>query len=281
MPRVGEFYLRHSARFSVAVTTAVVTAIAFSVTLVFQLIIGPVGDRGFWIGLALAAALPLLITPPITGAIVRLVHQLRQANELADNLANVDDLTKFRTRRRFLVEATAEIERSSQCGDPLVLMMLDIDEFKQINDTYGHLTGDRVLSEVADACRRVLAPECVMARLGGDEMAILLPITTLESGVLSAEQVRHAVSELGVTSHLPGRSTPDQCQVAVSVSIGVAPLHPGGPLDELVMRADQALYSAKTDGRNRVRLSEPLARRDAAVRPVLPRPMIAPQSNPG
>lgn len=250
--RIGEFYLEKPIRLSVAVTTLAVAIVSLTVTFAFQLAVS-LENPGFWIGMVLAIALPLIITPPLTGVIVKLVHQLRRANELADALANVDDLTKFRTRRRFLVEANAELEWAGQHKEPLVLLMLDIDVFKQINDTHGHLTGDRVLSEVADTCRRVVEPTSVMARLGGDELAVLLTNTTLEAGLVAAEKIRTEVAALRIAKRGLSENTAEA--VAATVSIGCALAESGDTVDELVMRADQALYLSKAEGRNRVRLS--------------------------
>lgn len=258
MRRAGEFYLRHSIRRSVTLTTLIVTSISFGFTLAMQLIFGPRFDRGFWIGLGIATVLPLVITPPITNVIVTLVHELRRANEAAYDLANIDYLTKFKTRRRFLVEATEAIDRASVEGKPLTLLMLDIDNFKRVNDTYGHLTGDRVLAEVAGVCRSTLASGDIMARLGGDEMALLLTDATLKIGADVAERIRVAVAESQVRNHVPGQDAHESLTIGVTVSIGGAPFHVGESLDELFMYADQALYRAKDDGRNRVRLSEPL-----------------------
>ncbi|SDL80403.1 diguanylate cyclase (GGDEF) domain-containing protein [Modicisalibacter muralis] len=116
------------------------------------------------------------------------------------------------------------------------------DHFKRVNDTWGHLKGDQVLREIATLCRETLRHEDVVARFGGEEMAILLPLTPLEDGLRLAERLRQIIAE-----HDYGIQ-----RGSVTASLGVAGYIDGDTSDTLIERADRGLYAAKHDGRNRV-----------------------------
>ena len=120
--------------------------------------------------------------------------------------------------------------------------MFDIDHFKRINDTYGHHTGDEVLKRVAAGAAAELRSGDTIGRFGGEEFVIVLPDATADAASKVAERVRHAI---GTDSGTPG----------VTVSIGVAEMAPGETCDALLRRADDALYLAKNEGRNRMRLA--------------------------
>ncbi len=177
--------------------------------------------------------------------------------ELHDRLrrqATEDELTGLANHRRFQEVLTDEVARAGRTGQPLALVMLDIDDFKAINDTHGHQRGDAVLQAVGAAVRGVCRSTDEPARYGGEELAVVLPATDLEGAYVLAEELRSAVARLHV---LPDGAGP------VTVSAGVATLEPGavGPGD-LIAAADGALYDAKRSGKNRtVR-----ARRAAGVR---------------
>ena len=158
----------------------------------------------------------------------------------------VDGLTGA-YNNRYLMEALGrEVARSARYGRELSLVLFDIDRFKEINDAYGHLGGDAILSAVCHAIAREIREEDVLARYGGEEFAVLLPETDLEHARLVAEKLRGivAAAELVV----------GDARVPVTVSLGVASLVPGtDDAEELVRRADEALYEAKHAGRNCVR----------------------------
>ncbi len=160
-------------------------------------------------------------------------------------LASTDFLTGLPNRRAFFDNAAKAVERA-QLGHPLSALMLDLDHFKQINDTYGHDIGDEVLKRVAIE----IAPLPGTGRLGGEEF-VVLSVMRLEDSVEMADRIRQAVGELGVPVI---NST-----VAVTCSIGVAEWEPGDTIDKLLRRADVALYEAKRSGRNRVVASDSFA----------------------
>ncbi|MCI0478412.1 MAG: GGDEF domain-containing protein, partial [Anaerolineales bacterium] len=128
---------------------------------------------------------------------------------------------------------------------PLAAMMLDIDQFKQVNDTYGHLAGDRVLRVLADCCRESIRTLDIAGRYGGEEFFLLLPETDLVEAVMMAERLRRAVEQMQVQF---GHS-----QISFTISLGVTAMAPDiSNLATLIERADQAQYLAKQAGRNRV-----------------------------
>ena len=153
-------------------------------------------------------------------------------------LARMDFLTGLPNRRAFFDNAAKAVEQA-ELGHPLSALMLDLDHFKQINDTYGHDIGDEVLKRVAIE----LAPLPGAGRLGGEEFVVLSAMS-LEDSVEMADRIRQVVGELGVPAI---NST-----VAVTCSVGVAEWELGDTIDKLLRRADVALYEAKRSGRNRV-----------------------------
>ena len=162
-----------------------------------------------------------------------------------ERLATTDNLTGLMNRRAFLDATEREIRRAHRYGQPLALIMLDVDHFKRINDSFGHPAGDEVLRRVTAACRGMLRDEDLMGRLGGEEFAITLVQPPLPKAAAVAERLRKAVSEL-VIEHA-GR------QMTVTISLGIAEINESiNSLDHLISNADACLYTAKREGRNRV-----------------------------
>ena len=162
-------------------------------------------------------------------------------------LANVDFLTTAQSRRYFLDVAEQEFSRSQRYNMPLMVMMLDLDNFKQINDQNGHDAGDAVLREFVQTVRAVLRESDVIGRLGGEEFAVLLPSTTREGGHALAERVVELVRESPVV--VGGH------RIDYTVSIGVSCLDRDVSFVALLKRADEALYNAKSLGRDGVQIA--------------------------
>ena len=159
--------------------------------------------------------------------------------------AVTDGLTGLRSRRYFEQALSTQGIRSARYGSPVSVLLLDIDHFKSVNDTYGHNGGDRVLVEVTHRLSELVRPGDVVARYGGEEFAVLLPDTSPEQARDVAERVRRGISSAPIAvgnSHL----------LTVTVSVGVADMPAAASTDELVLAADRALYAAKNAGRNRV-----------------------------
>jgi diguanylate cyclase (GGDEF)-like protein len=165
-----------------------------------------------------------------------------------------DVLTGWHNRRYLQVRLMEELARSRRDHSELVCLMLDLDHFKQVNDTYGHAAGDEVLRELAQRVEAQVRASDVAARYGGEEFVVLLPHTDVAAGEALAQRIRQAVSAEPV-------SFDGQGQVTVTASIGIASVLPGEGEDlktagdSLLARADVALYRAKAAGRNRVEVS--------------------------
>ena len=160
--------------------------------------------------------------------------------------ASHDSLTGLKNRRRFEEDLRAELARSARYGVPGALLMLDLDHFKQVNDTLGHPAGDRVIAEIADAMRGRARETDVLARLGGDEFAVVLPRCSLGEAQAVAAEIATAVRE---------RMSAEEDMPPVTTSIGIAHFGPGRQLsyETALARADAALYAAKGSGRDTVR----------------------------
>jgi len=183
-----------------------------------------------------------------TAELQELTQQLHVANDLFAELAAVDGLTNIANRRRFEQYLGQEWQRATRGRTPLSLLLLDVDEFKQFNDTYGHLAGDRCLQSVAEVLRAAAGrPADLPARFGGEEFAVVLPETPAEGARVVAESIRANVASLAIP-HSGSTTAPH-----VTVSIGVATLLPsqGTNSRDLVADCDRALYQAKQSGRNR------------------------------
>ncbi|OGR82786.1 MAG: hypothetical protein A2902_02660 [Elusimicrobia bacterium RIFCSPLOWO2_01_FULL_64_13] len=171
-----------------------------------------------------------------------------------------DGLTNLYLRRVFLERLTEEISFSRRYGTSFSILIMDLDHFKQINDTYGHVVGDRVLKGVADCLRSTLHPGITMSRYGGEEFCILIGLAHPGEVVETAEQVRKSIQQMvlsisdesGLQSLKVGKR---KGELRITVSIGVAHYLPDTPArEELMQRADSALYQAKSEGRNCVRV---------------------------
>jgi diguanylate cyclase (GGDEF)-like protein len=166
-------------------------------------------------------------------------------------LAMVDGLTGLFVRRYFDARIEEEIERSRRYGTPFSVIMLDVDDFKNLNDTYGHLVGDRVLRAIANVIKAQVRGVDTAARYGGEEMAVILPRTEMVGAYNLAERIREAIAELRVTTD---DDPPRALGVTASLGISAFPESKAQDGVDLVRRADKALYRAKKTGKNRVEL---------------------------
>ena len=170
-------------------------------------------------------------------------RMLNRDLEMYKYKARFDALTTLYNRGAFMEALQEEIARITRGGGELSLLLLDIDDFKAINDVYGHLAGDTVLSSLGQLLRALLRREDMPARYGGEEFAVIAPYTTQQQAVRMAEKVRKSI-EAYTFGDLP----------RVTVSIGCASYHLGERLDSLIQRTDLALYNAKNSGKNMVRV---------------------------
>ena len=181
----------------------------------------------------------------------RLQRELIEKNKMLEQLSTTDPLTGLRNRRFLAEMLSVEFQRAQRYGTGLTLAMADLDHFKQINDRYGHLAGDQVLSALGERLRGRLRASDVGGRYGGDEFLVMLPHADGDAGVIFAERWRADVEETAIALE-------DRRSVRTTLSIGVARygpefMHP----DQLVAAADAAVYRAKGAGRNQVAVHEP------------------------
>jgi two-component system cell cycle response regulator len=177
----------------------------------------------------------------------RLQDRLQQNYQRSLSLALTDELTGLYNRRYLLAHLDELIERVNQDGMSAALLMFDIDHFKRINDTYGHAAGDDVLRELGARAMNSVRRVDLAARLGGEEFVVVMPETDLANAAAVAERLRLGVANEPFAVRASGE------KLAVTISIGVAAAIVGGDQrDDLLKRADEALYSAKKAGRNRV-----------------------------
>jgi diguanylate cyclase (GGDEF)-like protein len=176
------------------------------------------------------------------------VTDLVRHAETLEHLATVDDLTGICNRRHFMALAQAAWERLRD-GEPFSLLILDLDLFKSINDRFGHNAGDAVIRHVVDVCRSTKRGTDILARLGGEEFALLLPETRAPEAAAFAEELRRRIEAAPLAL--------DDTVLRITVSIGIAEAERGmARISDLMKRADKALYEAKRAGRNRVRLAK-------------------------
>lgn len=179
-----------------------------------------------------------------------LLDELEAAKAIAENraveasrLADTDALTGVANRRLAMTTLNHEIGRASTAGTPLAIIILDVDHFKIINDTFGHAAGDQVLKRIAECCAGCLRPDDLFARIGGEEFLAILPGTDEQRSLVVAERLRSRVSEL-----VFGREDEPE---GVSISLGIATYQEMADETWLLQAADAALYRAKSAGRNR------------------------------
>jgi diguanylate cyclase (GGDEF)-like protein len=189
---------------------------------------------------------PLVVAASCAALFILVVARLGAMVAEQRRTAITDALTGLHTRRYFEEALGAECARAVRSGEPLSMVLLDVDHFKKVNDTHGHHAGDLVLGEVAARMRAAVRAGDVVARYGGEEFAVLLPRTSPADAYSIAERLREAIAAAGMT-------VTSDLTIPVTVSLGVAavPVHAVSAGD-LVLTADRLLYDSKETGRNRV-----------------------------
>jgi diguanylate cyclase (GGDEF)-like protein/PAS domain S-box-containing protein len=201
------------------------------------------GGNKFWADLS-ASIITFEDNPATFFSIVDITERRRLAIRL-EEIAMKDDLTGIANRRNFMQKFQEEFTRARRYQTPLALLLLDTDNFKSINDTYGHLAGDQVLRQAAQVFSEYLRENDYPGRIGGDEFGIILPNTGVEDALNLAERLRQILSQQRVEIY--------ENEIQFAMSIGVSEFHGNNDLvDDLIRRADEALYQAKNAGRNQV-----------------------------
>ena len=172
-------------------------------------------------------------------------QELKESEQRYRDLSIIDDLTQLYNSRHFYFQLKIELDRSNRYGQPLTLLLLDLDNFKHFNDTYGHVEGDQVLRRLGRVVKRCLRETDFAYRYGGEEFTILLPMTTSAAGAVTAERIRTEFKK-ETFSPAPGQD------VHVTVSIGLAQYMPQEEMKAFVHRVDQLMYQGKKNGKDRV-----------------------------
>lgn len=175
-----------------------------------------------------------------------LEHQLHRKVETLSELALTDELTKVANRRYFVDSVEAELARCQRNDKPAALLLLDLDFFKSVNDTYGHHAGDEVLKATANRIKKALREYDMFGRIGGEEFAVFLTETEPATALHVAERIRVILADYPIKAGI--------AELCVTTSIGIALTHGESSFEELYLQADSALYMAKRNGRNRAEL---------------------------
>ncbi|MCL1793497.1 MAG: GGDEF domain-containing protein [Oscillospiraceae bacterium] len=180
--------------------------------------------------------------------IIRDITEMTSLIKQLEDLATKDSLTGIENRRSFLEKVEREIEMSSpaRLDRPNALIMYDIDDFKKVNDTYGHAAGDHVLCEVVDVVKKQLRSYDIMARYGGEEFLIFMPSSKEESLRKIAERLCGAVERNEITYN--------GLKMSITASFGAVHMPPGANFNEAMLAVDEAMYEAKNNGKNQVAL---------------------------
>jgi diguanylate cyclase (GGDEF)-like protein len=180
-----------------------------------------------------------------------LQDNLKEKNQLLQKLAQTDPLTGLYNRRHMMAALASEFDRSTRFGNPFALLMIDLDHFKKVNDTYGHIQGDKVLQSTAWEIQDVLRQYDSAARFGGEEFALLLPEAALDDAVMVAERLRNNISDIEFSGEF------EKLKITASIGVAAIPHAKVNSIEDLIRLSDDALYVAKGNGRNRVERLSP------------------------
>jgi diguanylate cyclase (GGDEF)-like protein len=173
-------------------------------------------------------------------------RKIKSLNRRLKYLATHDKLTKIHNRRSFLSYLEKDMQRAKRTGNHLSMLMFDIDYFKKVNDTYGHLAGDAVLHELAELIKNSIREVDILGRYGGEEFLIILPDTDKEEAVVLGERILDLVREMKVET--------EKKTISITISIGITCFKKGDTIETFIERVDKALYKAKNDGRDNLKI---------------------------
>lgn len=241
-----DFFVQRSPWITLPVIVAVSVSSSVGALFLLTEIMGMGYGPTFRRSLTIAILAPTLVSAPIGGYIVHLLREVEIARRQAQALAWNDELTRLMNRRRFTEIGTRELALAQRGGRRLVAVLLDVDDFKRVNDVHGHAGGDRLLRALGSALPAELRATDLVSRWGGEEFALLLPDTSADEAAPRLEALRQAVERL------PAGHGEDGLPCSCTVSIGLTEATAQDSFDTLVDRADKAMYQAKAGGKNRV-----------------------------
>lgn len=228
--------------FTATITTASVLASELCVLGVWM----GLGERAFDIAniILIGAVVPLIVALPVSYVMASMGWQLSQTHSKLRHLADTDPLTGLINRRHFFEQASFQLATCREAGDCVALLVIDADHFKDLNDTYGHAIGDEALISIAQCLCANFRSTDLICRVGGEEFAVLLPGMSEDDAYPLAERVVKRVSSnpLSTVSAI----------IEYSISCGIADSTTSFDIEKLYKAADDAMYLAKREGRNRV-----------------------------
>ncbi len=196
------------------------------------------------LSLVLAVVVPATVAPILAALHVPVYFRLEAAEAQLRELATTDELTGLHNRRYIVESAAREISRVKRNPEVFSIALIDVDDFKLVNDRMGHAAGDLALQTVAAICARGCRGSDVVARYGGEEFLLLLPHTGVDGARLLSERLRAAIEGASVTS--------SRGSIRVTASFGITEYRGEATISEVIERADEALYAAKRAGKNRI-----------------------------
>jgi diguanylate cyclase (GGDEF)-like protein len=251
------------------IVTAVSVALSLAATSILMISKGVVGPpRTF--AYAIAMAVPIVVATPVGWLIARLLHEVQEARDAALRLAWCDELTGLMTRRRFVELGRRELDLARRSGHALSAGLLDLDNFKRINDLHGHAVGDEVLSAAGKVFEQAMRSTDLCCRWGGEEFAFIMPGVGGEDGVRAMQRLLAALRACEL--RVPGSAANTPLRFTASIGVAALDTHLDN-FERLLDSADLAMYGAKRSGKNTVvlfdrgALSEASLERDRASLP--------------
>lgn len=230
--------------------TGIFTAISVAISIILTNVIMEVFSAGINVqGLSVSIIMPIALGTPMTFFLMLKHEQLRHANQQLEHLASTDWLTACLNRGAFTRAAISQLERRRGGGDAQgALLIIDADDFKHVNDRFGHDVGDQALQLIADAIRNAVRPLDLVGRLGGEEFGVFLVSVGSKAADQFAERIRSAVAQISLQDN--------DIACPLSVSIGGATYRGAAQFHDLYRLADKHLYDAKSTGRDRVSIMQ-------------------------
>lgn len=232
-------------RFGLLPSTIILTGASILISILVTVMVIAFTDGEFTPGgIRLAILVPTLVAPVFAFPTLRLAQQLYLARDKLHRLSTIDELTQAYNRRCFIEMAGKALSRAKRYGDRFALIILDVDDFKQINDNYGHIAGDRVLVAISQTCQASIRDSDFFARYGGEEFVFLMPLEDPANVTAFAERIRVNLAQCEIIY--------DHRNIQFTVSMGVGIIDKETlDVESILMRADASLYAAKREGKNR------------------------------
>lgn len=221
---------------------------SWAVTSAVLLLAGHTGHQSWVVGLIIATLAPVLVAPPVAYKVLSLMLVLADSRREIERLSRTDELTQTYNRRHFMEMAQRELSLANRHGHVISMLLIDLDDFKLVNDRLGHMSGDKALAGCAATIRATIRREDVVGRFGGDEFLVLAPYSNLHSAAMLAERIRKAMASMDLV--MDGQVMGFKASIGVVSSEGHS-----GSAEDLLRHADQALYRAKGQGGDRIELA--------------------------